>query len=172
MSPSTASATPPRSKRSAPGSRRISASKRSIRGADMTKPAEIADMVQTSREDFRLARHPRQQCRHSACRADRGISDREMGPDYRHQSFVGFSYHPRRGARHEVAQMGPHHQHRFGAFAGRFAVQVRLRFGQARARRPDQDGCARSRDLRHHRQLHQPRLCLDAAGREANSRYR
>ena len=32
--------------------------------ADMTKPAEIADMVQTAREDFRLARRPGQQCRH------------------------------------------------------------------------------------------------------------
>ena len=61
--------------------------------------------------------------------------------DYRHQSFLGFHTHPRRGARHEVAEVGAHHQHRFGAFAGRFAVQVRLRFSQAWARWPYQDGC-------------------------------
>ena len=54
--------------------------------ADMTKPAEIADMVKTSRIDIRLARYPGQQCRHPARRADRGISDREMGSDHRHQS--------------------------------------------------------------------------------------
>ena len=28
-----------------------------------------------------------------------------------------------------------------------------------------------ARDLRHHLQLHQPRLCVDAAGREANTRH-
>ena len=36
---------------------------------------------------------------------------------------------------------------------------------------PHQDGRAGSRDLRHHLQLHQPRLCVDAAGREADPRY-
>ena len=92
--------------------------------------------------------------------------------DHRHQPVVGVPHHPRRGARHEGAQVGPHHQHRVGAFAGRLAVQGGLRHGQARPRRPDQDGGARARDLRHHLQLHLAGLCLDAAGREADPRHR
>ena len=50
------------------------------------------------------------------------------------------------------------------------AVQVGLCLGQARHRRPDQDGGAGACDLQDHLQLHQPRLCLDAAGGEADSR--
>ena len=94
--------------------------------------------------------------------ADRGVPDREVGPDHRHQPVVRVPHHPRRGARHEKAQMGPHHQHGVGAFAGRLAVQGGLRDGEARADRPDQDGRARARDLRRHLQLHQPRLCVDS----------
>src|SRR5712691_7170409 len=45
----------------------------------------------------------------------------------------------RRGAGHEGAQVGPHHQHRLGALAGRLAVQGRLHLGQARAGGTDQD---------------------------------
>ena len=37
--------------------------------------------------------------------------------------------------------------------------------------RPDQDRCARSRDHGHHGQLHQSRLCVDAARRETDSRH-
>ena len=47
--------------------------------ADMTKPAEIAAMIKTRRDDVRLGRHPGQQRRHPARRADRGIPDREVG---------------------------------------------------------------------------------------------
>ena len=50
--------------------------------------------------------------------------------------------------------------------------KVGLRRRQARHRRPDQDGRARSSRPRRHRQLHLARLCLDAAGREADSRHR
>ena len=67
------------------------------------------------REDVWLGRHPRQQCRHPVRVADRGISAREMGRDHRDQSVVGVSRHPRRGARHEEARLGPHHQHRLRA---------------------------------------------------------
>jgi 3-hydroxybutyrate dehydrogenase len=35
----------------------------------------------------------------------------------------------------------------------------------------DQDAGAGTGDLRHHRQLHQPRLCLDAAGGKPDPRY-
>ena len=96
------------------------------------------------RKDLRLGRHPRQQCRHPVRVPDRGVSDREMGRHHRHQPVVGVSCHPRRRARHEEARLGPHHQHRLGAFAGRLALQVGLCLGQARHRRADQDGRARS----------------------------
>ena len=72
------------------------------------------------------------------------------------QPVVGLPRHPRRGARHEEARLGPHHQHGVGAFAGRFAVQVGLCLGQARHRRPDQDGGAGACDLQDHLQLHHP----------------
>ena len=98
----------------------------------------------------RLLRRAGQQRRHPARRADRGIPDREVGPDHRDQPVVRVPCHPRRGARHEGAQVGPHHLDRVGAFAGRLAVQGRLRLGQARPRRLDQDGGARACDLRHH----------------------
>ena len=80
-------------------------------------------------------------------------------------------YDPRRGSGHEGAEMGPHRQHRLGPFARRLAVQVGLRVGQARPRRPHQDGRARTRDLRRHLQLHLARLRLDAAGREPDPRH-
>ena len=54
-------------------------------------------------------------------------------------------------------------QHRLGAQPRRQPEQVRLCRRQARHRRPHQDGRARGRAVRRHRQLHQPRLCLDAA---------
>ena len=60
---------------------------------------------------------------------------REMGRDHRDQSLRRVPRHPRRGARHEGAEVGPHRQHRLGPFAGRLAVQVRLCLGQARPRR-------------------------------------
>ena len=101
------------------------------------------------REDLRLGRRPGQQCRHPVRLADRGIPDREVGRDHRDQPVVGVPRHPRRGARHEEARLGPHHQHRVGAFAGRLAVQVGLCLGQARHRRPDQDrGAGSSRPSR------------------------
>ncbi len=59
--------------------------------ADMTKPAQIAGMIALGEKDLRLGRCPRQQCRHPVRLADRGIPDREMGPDHRDQPVVGRS---------------------------------------------------------------------------------
>ena len=125
------------------GIERSSASRRFYNGADMTQAREIAAMVKDA-EKSSAARHSRQQCRHPVCRADRGFPGRQMGPDHRHQSVRRLPRHPRRGSRHEGAEMGPHHLHRLGPFARRLAVQVGLCLGQARHRRPDQDGGAGS----------------------------
>jgi hypothetical protein len=56
-----------------------------------------------------------------------------------------------------------------GSLAGRIAIQVGLCGRQARHRGPHQDGGAGARAIDDHLQLHQPRLCLDSFGREADS---
>ena len=85
ISCSTASATKPRSKKSAPVSRRSFGVKAVYSPADMTKPAEIADMIRaTERNSARLdvlvnnagIQHVAQY---------RGFPDREMGRDHRDQ---------------------------------------------------------------------------------------
>ena len=123
------------------------------------------------RDSLRGGRHPRQQCRHPARVADRGVPAREVGPDHRGQPVVRLSRHPGGGARHEAARLGPHHLDRLGPFPHRLALQGRLRLGQARHRRPHQDRRARARDARRHRELHQPRLCVDAPRRAADPRH-
>ena len=95
-------------------------------------------------------RHRRQQRRHPVRLADRGVPAGEVGRDPRHQPFVRVPHHPRGRPRHEGAEMGPHRQHRLGPFAGRLAVQGGLCLGQARPRRPHQDGRARTGDVRRH----------------------
>ena len=62
--------------------------------ADMTKPAAIARMVDLTLETLRAARHPGQQRRHPARRADRGVPGREVGRDHRHQPVVRLPHHP------------------------------------------------------------------------------
>ena len=69
--------------------------------ADMSKPAEIADMITHDGKGIRLARRAGQQRRHPARRDHRGFPDREMGRDHRHQPVVRVPHHPRRRARHE-----------------------------------------------------------------------
>ena len=114
--------------------------------ADMTKPDEIAAMIARGEKHVRRGRHPRQQCRHPARLADRGVPGRQMGRRSSRSTCRPPSTHPRRGARHEGARLGPDHHHRLGAFPRRLAQQVRLCHGQARHRRPDQDrGAGRSR---------------------------
>ena len=112
--------------------------------ADMTKPAEIADMIKTAEKTFGAV---------DILVNNAGIqhvAPIEEFPIEKWDQIIAINlssaFHamPRGGARHEGAQMGPHHQHRVGAFAGRLAVQGRLRVGQARHRRPHQDGRARS----------------------------
>ena len=106
--------------------------------ADMSKPAPIAEMIARTLAIVRPARRAGEQCRHPACRALAGIPGRKVGRDPRHQSVVGVPYHAAGAAFDAQEQVGPHHQHRFGARAGGIAVQVGLCRGQARHRRPDQ----------------------------------
>ena len=110
--------------------------------ADMTKPAEIADMVHTVEKTFGSL---------DILINNAGIqyvAPIEEFPIEKWDQIIAINLvsrvprHSRRRAGHEVAQMGPHHQHRFRAFAGRFAVQGRLRVRQARHRRSHQDGRA------------------------------
>ena len=78
-------------------------------GADMTKPAEIAAMVADAQSQVGFAGHTRQQRRHPVRFADRGFSAGEVGRDHRDQPLRRLPRHARRGARHEGAEMGPHH---------------------------------------------------------------
>ena len=138
--------------------------------ADMTKPAEIAEMIALGEKTFGSV---------DVLVNNAGIQFvspiEEFPPEkweaiIAHQSVVGVLRHPCRRARDEEARLGPHHQHRFRAFVGGLAVQVGLCLGQAWHRRPHQDRGAGACDLQDHLQLHQPRLCLDAAGRAPDSR--
>ena len=60
-------------------------------GADMANGAEIEAMVADAQSQDGIGGHSRQQRRHPACLADRGLSDRQVGRDHRHQSLGGLS---------------------------------------------------------------------------------
>ena len=53
--------------------------------ADMSKPADVAAMVAQAAREHRRRRHPREQRRHPARGAGRGVSGREVGCDHRDQ---------------------------------------------------------------------------------------
>ena len=134
-------------------SKRNSASRRSIRRADMTKPAEIAAMIKTAETQFGSV---------DVLVNNAGIqhvAPIEEFPIEKWDAIIAINlssaFHTIRAAvpGMKARQVGPHHQHRVGAFAGRLAVQGGLRLGQARHRRPDQDRRARARDLRRHRAI-------------------
>ena len=123
------------------------------------------------REDVWQRGRARQQCRHPACLANRGFSGRKVGRSHRNQPLLRIPCDPCRYSWHEATRLGPYHHHGVGAFAGRVALQVGLRRGQARHRGTHQDGGAGTRPVEDHLQLHQPRLRLDAAGGEADPEH-
>ena len=135
--------------------------------ADMSKPEQIAGDDRRGGEDARRRGHPGQQRRHPARRQYRGFSRRSLGCDHRDQSLGGVPRHAGRDPGDEAARLGPDHQHRLGARAGRQRAEGRLRRGQARRGRHDQGGGDRAGQLRHHRQRDLPRLGADAAGAAA-----
>ena len=63
-------------------------------GADMSKPAEIDDMMRYAGEAVRPGRHPGQQRRHPACGPDRELPDRALGRDHRDQPVAAPSTPP------------------------------------------------------------------------------
>ena len=85
----------------------------------MTKPAEIAEMIQTTEKTFgaldMLVNNAGIQ----------HVAKIEEFPIEKWDAVIAINlssaFHAiaRRDARHEGAQVGPHHQHRFGAWAGR-----------------------------------------------------
>ncbi len=110
--------------------------------ADMTKPSEIADMVHATERTFGSL---------DVLVNNAGIqyvAPVEEFPIEKWDQIIAINlssaFHAIRAAvtRHEVAQMGPHHQHRFRTLAGGFAVQGRLCLRQAWHCRPHQDRCA------------------------------
>ena len=139
-------------------------------GADVTKPTEITDMIDTAEKTFGSGRRAGQQCRHPVRRKGRGLPDREVGRGDRDQSVRRVPRDARRNPRHEDAQVGPHHQHRLRARPRRERREGRLRGGEARHRRPDQGGGDRGRERRHHLQRDLPRLGADPAGAGSRSR--
>ena len=139
--------------------------------ADMTKPDQIAGMMHQAEETFGAV---------DILVNNAGIqfvSPIEDFPVEKWDQIIAINlssaFHATRAA---VAGMkarglGPHHQHGLGPFPRRLAVQVGLCGRKARHRGPDQDRGAGSGDARRHGELHQPRLCLDAARRAADSRH-
>jgi 3-hydroxybutyrate dehydrogenase len=111
--------------------------------ADMTKPAEIAEMIALGEKTFGSV---------DILVNNAGIqfvSPIEEFPIEKWDAIIAINLS--------------------SAFHGIRAAILGLRLGQARHRRPDQDCRARSRDPQDHLQLHQPRLCLDPAGRAPDS---
>ena len=99
--------------------------------ADMTKPAEIAAMIKTAETQLGSCDILVNNAGIQHVAPIEEFPDREVGPDHRDQPLVGVPRHPRRGARHEGAQMGPHH-HR---------PRRRIRWSPRRSRSPT---CRRS----------------------------
>ena len=113
--------------------------------ADMTRPAEIAEMIALGEKTFGSV---------DILVNNAGIqfvSPIEEFPIEKWDAIIAINlssaFHSIRAARarHEEARLGPHRQYGLGAFAGGLAVQVGLCLGQARHRRPDQDRCAGTR---------------------------
>ena len=127
------------------GARRASRSEFGVKAiyspADMTKPAEIAG-DDRDRGDAASARV-------DILVNNAGIQHVSPIEDFPIEKWdqiiainLSAAFHAIRAAvpGMKTREVGPHHLHRVGAFAGRLAVQVRLRLRQARHRRPDQDG--------------------------------
>ena len=151
---------------------RRSACKVGYHGADMSKPAEIEDMMAYAEREFGGV---------DVLVNNAGIQHVAPVEDFPVEKWdaiiainLSSAFHTTRLALPGMKrdELGPRHQHRVGARAGRLGAEVGLRGGQARHRRLHQGGGARNGDHRRHRQRHLPRLGADAAGAEADRRAR
>ena len=78
--------------------------------ADMTKPAEIAAMIKTAEKQLGSCDILVNNAGIQYVAPIEEFPIEKWDADHRDQSVVGVPRHPRRGARHEGAQVGPHHQ--------------------------------------------------------------
>jgi len=88
-------------------------------GADIGKPDAIEAMLNKANAEFGVVDILVNNA--GIQHADRGISGRKMGRDYRDQPVGVFSHGSARIARYEAAPMGAHHQHRVRTRAGGLA---------------------------------------------------
>ena len=132
--------------------------------ADMSKPAEIADLVADTQAKLGGVdilvnnagiQHVARVENFPPDKWDAIIAD---------QSQRLVPHHPRRAAVDEAEGLGPHHQHRQHARPRRLDPQDRLRGGQARPDRPHQGHGHRMRRHRRHLQCDLSWLRVDAAG--------
>ena len=137
-------------------------------GADMLRHNQIAAMIEQAERDFGsvdilVNNAGIQLCRR--WRSSRSRSGTRSSPSISRPRSTRCG----RCARHEAAQLGPHHQHLLGAFAGRLAVQGRLRGGQAWAGGLYEGGGARAGGAGVTAECHLAGVRVDAAGGEAAS---
>ena len=104
-------------------------------GADMSKPAEIADACGERVRPIRPARRSRQQRRHPACRQARRVPGRKMGRHSGDQSHVRVPHDAPRASNDAAERLRPHRQHCIRARSRRLPLQVGLCRGEARPRR-------------------------------------
>ena len=109
-------------------------------GADLSKQDQIEAMMTKALGEFGSHRHSRQQRRNPVCRPDRRVPGRQVECDHRHQSDRVVPYDPPRAPGDEGEEVGPDHQHRLRACAGRKPFQVGVCRRKARHRGLDQDG--------------------------------
>ena len=137
----------------------------SYSAADMSKPAEIDDMIAQATRDLGGRRYSRQQRRHPAHGSRPRVSDRALGCDHRHQPLGCVLRHPGRSPCHGEPSLGTHRQHRLRARARRIRAQGRVRRGEAWSPRPDQGRRARDGQVGRDLQCHLPGLGADPSCR-------
>ncbi len=136
--------------------------------ADVSDPVQIAEMIEYAEREFGgvdiLVNNAGIQ--HVASVED--FSGGALGLDHCDQPVVRVSQHPLEFAGDARQGLGTDHQHRLGAWPGRFGGQGGVRRGQAWSDRFDQGGRLGNRYDERHLQCHLPGLGADAAGAEAD----
>ena len=146
--------------------------------ADMSKPAEIADMMAFAAAQFGSPSGGTDG-RVDVLVNNAGIQHVAKIEDFPIDKWdaviainLSSAFHTTRLALPGMkkSQLGPHHQHRLGARPGWLAGEVGLCRGQTRPGGPDQGYRAGNRDLRRNLQRDLPGLGVDALGAETDRR--